>query len=843
MAAGGTDGKIAGALLRQARQAAGLTQEELADKTGLSVRTLGDLERGRTARPHRKSLELLAEALGLPDQASGRLIAMSRGAPDSACAPHAERRASQPSPRAGPSPGGSGGPSLAVNGPQWSAAAGGALEPPAAWPARKVPESAAHQSDRAAPAQLPTDIPDFTGRDEQVARLCDLLSPRQDGTEPGQEDEPAGSARHEADGAVRVVLVVGAGGVGKTALAVHAAHALARRFPHGQLFASLRAATQPVAPAEVLARFLRDLGVDAARIPADLEERAAQYRTVLAGRQVLIVLDDARNAAQVQTLLPGSGSCAVIVTARSQMPDLVGCRIVNLGLLPRDDARTLFAQVTGPDRTLAEPAATEDVLAACAGLPLAIRIAGGRLAARESWTVRALADRLADERRRLDEFRAGNLAVRTSFEVSIATLPESAAPGAVGPARAFRLLGLWAGPSISLPAAAALLGEPRAATAAALDALADTNLLESPAPDRYSFHDLLRVYAADRARTQETEQDRTAAITRVLAWYLHTTEAAATIISPQHLRVPLDPPPPQAAPLGFASLRDALSWCEAERAALTAAIQQAAASGLHEIAWKLAAAAMSFYYRRSHLGDWLATHQIALASARTLADRRAEACTLNNLGMVYGVQHMEEAIACFEQALALSRETGETLRATRAANNLANTYLELGRFEQARQAAEHALELDRRSGDRFGEGLALDILGCACRKLGRYRDAVGNLQQSLAIFRDLDSHAPAADALSELGETYLILGETAAAIACLRESAVIYRDVGDRLFQAITLQRLGHSQRLAGDIGQARRLFTEALQLCDELGETKRAAEARVDLASLADATAMTQAR
>ena len=302
---------------------------------------------------------------------------------------------------------------------------------------------------------------------------------------------------------------------------------------------------------------------------------------------------------------------------------------------------------------MAEPAATDDVLAACAGLPLAIRIGGARLAARGSWTVRTLADRLADERRRLDELRAGNLAVRASFEVSFASLPGPELPGGVDPASAFRLLGLWTGSSVSLAAAAALLGEDEDAVADALDVLVDAHLLELRAPDRYRFHDLLRVYAADRARTQETEEAQAAAITRVLTWYLHTTEAAARVISPQHARVPLDPPPQAVHPLSFASLD----------AASTGASRSGPGCGRYpagrrrpactRLAWKLPAAAMSFYYRRSHWGDWVAAHKTGLASARVLGDRLAEAWMLNNLGMAYGVQRMPEAVECFEQAMAI----------------------------------------------------------------------------------------------------------------------------------------------------------------------------------------------
>jgi DNA-binding SARP family transcriptional activator len=660
------------------------------------------------------------------------------------------------------------------------------------------------------PAQLPADLTDFTGRGGQVDRLRGLL---------------AGSGAGSNPGAVRVAIVVGAGGLGKTALAVHTAHLLASEFPDGQLYANLHGATQPTDPAEVLAWFLRALGAEPAQIPLEEEERAAHFRTRLTGKRVLIVLDDARDAAQVRPLLPGSASAAVLVTARRRMPELAGSKVLDLDILPPEEARTLFVLVAGEERADAEPAATDDVLAACAGLPLAIRIGGARLAARGSWTVRTLADRLADERSRLDELKAGNLAVRASFEVSFASLPGPEAPGGVDPARAFRLLGLWTGSSISLPAAAALLGDDEDPAADALDVLVDANLLESRGPERFRFHDLLRVYAADRARSQETEEAQQAAITRLLTWYLHTTEAAASVISPRHTRVPLEPSPDGVQPLSFGSLDEALDWCEQERAGLTAAVRMAAEGGLHEIAWKLPAAAMSFYFRRGYWGEWVATHETGLASARILGDRESEAWMLNNLGMAYGRQRMPQAVDYFEQALAIYRDLGDVRGESRAATNVANAYFDLSRFGEALEAGRRSLAIQRRANKRYGEGIALDVIGCACRALGRFSEAVDYLREALAIFRELGDRMTEADALSDLGEAYLGLDRVDEAIGSLRESVAIWEDIGDRHGQASTLQRLARAQQLVGEADQARASLLDALRLFEELGDHDRAAE------------------
>jgi DNA-binding SARP family transcriptional activator len=670
------------------------------------------------------------------------------------------------------------------------------------------------------PAQLPADIPDFTGRSEQVGRLRELL------TGAGSGDSP---------GAVRVVLVVGSGGLGKSALAVHVAHLLASQFPDGQLYTNLLGATQPADPAEVLGRFLRDLGMEGHRIPPGEEERAAQFRTRMAGKRVLVVLDDARDAAQVMPLLPGSASCAVLVTTRNWLPELVGSATLDLDVLSPGEGRELFTRVVGSKRVAAEPAAADEVLAACVGLPLAIRIAGARLATRAAWSVRTLADRLADERRRLDELRVGNLAVRASFEVSFASLRREAANG-VGPAGAFRLLGLWTGPWIRLPAASALLGESEVDTGDALDALVDAHLLESPEPDRYRFHDLLRVYAADRARTQETEQLRGEAITRLLTWYLHTVEAAATVISPQHTRVPLEPPEGAVRPLHFTTLEEAIAWCETERAGLMAATRLAAASGLHEIAWKLPAAAMSFYYRRSHWGDWVAAHRTGLDSARALGDQGAQAWMLNNLGMAYGDQHRPECVEFLDQALNLYRAVGDLRGQARVEYNVANALFDLGRYAEALEAAQRSVAIQQQLGNRYVEGLALGTVGCAHRELGQFDEAVAHFQQALAIFRDLGDLDSEADSLSDLGDTYLGMRQVDGAIACLQDSLHIRRSIEDRAGQAATLQRLGSAYRDAGDLGLARGFLAEALRLNEELGDDAKVAEVRAALSEIADA-------
>ena len=473
---------------------------------------------------------------------------------------------------------------------------------------------------------MPADVADFTGRDEQVKRLCDLLA----GVGPGTNSDP---------GAVRIAVVAGAGGLGKTSLAVHAAHRVRRKFPDGQLYVDLLGATpNPLPAGDVLARFLRDLGVDGRDIPVDEAERAARYRTTLARRRMLVVLDNAHDAAQVRPLLPGTASSAVLVTTRSRMPDLASTKLVDLNVLDDDEALKLFINVVGEERPAAEPEATAELLDACAGLPLAIRICAARLATRSGWTIRAMADRLRDVHRRLDEMRAGDLAVRASFQVSFASLPASTDKQGIDPARAFCLLGLWQGASISSAAAAALFGTPEYSAEDALEVLVDTHLLESTAPDRYRFHDLLRVYAAERAEADLSTEERGAAVGRLLGWYMRTADAAATAVSPHRYNMPLDActdadsrhsasPPPKTPWAGTTA--SAPTWSRPPARPPRPAFMT--------IAWRLPAPLFSVFNRRGNWADCIATHRIALESARQAGNRQGEAWVLNNLGDALGV--------------------------------------------------------------------------------------------------------------------------------------------------------------------------------------------------------------
>jgi len=662
------------------------------------------------------------------------------------------------------------------------------------------------------PAQLPADIADFTGRDEQVKRLSDLLS----GT--GATGDP---------GAVRIAVVAGSGGLGKTSLAVHAAHRVRRRFPDGQLYVDLLGATAaPLLPGDVLARFLRDLGVDGRDVPVDEDERAARYRTTLAHRRMLVVLDNARDAAQVRPLLPGSASSAVLVTTRSRMPDLASTKLVDLNVLDDDEALKLFVKVVGEERAAAEPEATAELLDACAGLPLAIRICAARLVTRSGWTIRAMAGRLTNEHRRLDEMRAGDLAVRASFEVSFTSLPLSTDKQGIDPALAFRLLGLWPGPSISAAAAAALFGVPEYSAEDALEVLVDTHLLESVTTDRYRFHDLLRVYAAERAEADLPAAERDAAVTRLLTWYMRSADAAASVISPHRYNIPLEPAA-DSAPLAFADVDDALAWYDSERANLVAATRQAAGSGLDEVAWRLPAPLFTMFNRRGNWADCIATHRVALESARRAGHRPGEAWVLNNLGEALGFTRETEGIAHLEQALMIRREIGDRKGEAQTANNLADAYVILDRKDEALDLLRRALELNRETGNRYGEGVALNNLGEAFLDLGRTEEAIDCFHRANRTFAEIKVPHGVGYALHNVGRSYLWLGRDAEALEHLRQALAVHRATGDRHREAFTLRFLGVAQSRAGRPAEAEVSWGQAAVIFDDLGDHAQADEIR----------------
>jgi DNA-binding SARP family transcriptional activator/tetratricopeptide (TPR) repeat protein len=672
------------------------------------------------------------------------------------------------------------------------------------------------------PAQLPADIGDFTGRETHVTHLCKMLI---------QGDAASGP------GAVRIAVVAGAAGLGKTTLAVHAAHQVRAHFPDGQLYVDLSgASSQPAAPGEVLARFLRDLGVDGDKVPARDDERAALYRTRLTGRRVLVVLDNAKDAAQVRPLLPGSASCAVLVTTRTRTADLASMRFIDLNVLEDDEGLALFARIVGDDRPAAEPDATAEVLVACAGLPLAIRICAARLAAREHWQIATMAKRLRDKRRRLDEMKTGDLAVRASFQVSYDSL-QTASDGD-SPARAFRLLSLWQGPSISLPAAAALLGEPEYEIADDLETLVDAHLIESRAAEWYSFHDLLRFYATERAQEEEPEPARTEAVARLLGWYLQMADAASLVVAPHRYRIAPDGPP-ETLPAAPSSVEEAFGWYDSERVNVVAATRQAAAAGLHDVAWRLPTALFAIFNRRDNWADCITVHRVAVDSARQAGHRLGEGWALNNLGQALARIRDKEGIGHLEQALAIRQELGDRTGEAQTALCLADAYLMIEGPQVALEAFLKCLDVLQEVGNASLLGTGYNNLGEVYLELGRLEEAAECFRQADDLWQGISGTSALRQAYAQhnLGRVYLESGAYGDAVASLSDALRIHRQSGDVLGQATALKYLGRAHRDTGDVAAARGSWTDALKIFTDVGEEAERAEVLAALESLPPAT------
>jgi DNA-binding SARP family transcriptional activator len=665
------------------------------------------------------------------------------------------------------------------------------------------------------PAALPTDLVDFTGRDEAVRHLCELLTSGVDG---------------DRVGVVSVSAVAGVGGVGKTTLAVHTAHQVRDRFPDGQLYVSLHGSSAtPVDPADVLGRFLRDLGVAADAVPADTDERATRYRSVLAGKRVLIVLDDAAGAEQVRPLIPGDRGTCVLVTSRARLTGLAGAYHLHLDVLSDEDAAELFAQIVGPERMAAEPEATADVLAACAGLPLAIRIAASRLASRPQWTIRMLADRLADERDRLGELVAGDLAVRASFQLSYANLETRPEQRRLAPARVFRLLGVVGGPDIGLPAAAALVGRPAADVERALELLVDLHLLGTPSLGRYQFHDLVRVFAAERAQAEEP--DTRQAIRRLVVWYLHTAAAAATVLSPLLALPETDLPEPATPPLAFADRDQAVAWFDAELANLVAAVELAARHGMHELAWPLPLVMRGYLYLRKPWQSWISSISTAAASARAIGNDIAEYSTVSNMGIAFSFwQGPDKGIVHQERALQIARRMGRADKECTTLSNLAVCHSELGEHEKALECGRSAIAIARKVGNREAEAVSLNNVGETSRYLGRFDESLSYLLAALAIERELGDNFNAGSTLDGIAHTYLDSHRYSEARDYAEQAVALRTELDDRWGIAESLDRLATALHGLGQPDEAVRHWQRALSIYETLGGAQAAGiRARLD--------------
>ena len=573
-------------------------------------------------------------------------------------------------------------------------------------------------SGRPVPRELPADVLAFTGRTAELAELDGLLAGRADDGDPGT---------------VVVSAVAGTAGVGKTALALRWAHRAADQFPDGQLYVNLRGydPDQPVAAADALAGFLGSLGVADQEIPAGLAQRAALYRSLLAGRQVLVVLDNASEVEQVRPLLPGAAGCRVVVTSRNALAGLVardGARRLDLDLLPMADAVALLRAVIGP-RVDAEPEAAQTLAAQCARLPLALHVAAELAVAQPGMPLADLAAELADEQERLELLQAGGdprTAVRAVFSWSCSHLDQRVLQG-------FALLGLHTGPDLELYAAAALAGVTLAEAQRLLAMLAQAYLLQpSPAgPRRYVMHDLLRAYARDLA-AELGERQQQAALTRLLDHYLHTVTTATDTLYPAEGR-PLanasaTPLPP------VADAKAARTWLDAELACLVASAGYAATYNWPRHATRLARALFRDLATLGRFPQVITIYSSALSAARCLGDRAAEAAALIDLGAIeMNLTRFHQAARYLRQALPLAREAGDQAAQCRALYNLGRVDLAQSRYEEAAGNFTQALVLARETGDQVRQARALINLGVIDTQRSRHHEAIGYLQQALAV--------------------------------------------------------------------------------------------------------------
>ena len=674
------------------------------------------------------------------------------------------------------------------------------------------------------PRQLPATARHFAGRACELATLTGLLGEHTSGDPPG--------AGGEARDTVRIVAIDGTAGVGKTTLATRFAHQVAGRFPDGQLYVNLRGfdpAGPPVTPTEAVRGFLGAFGVEPTRIPADLAAQAALYRSLVADRRMLIVLDNARDSGQVRPLLPGGDGCLVLITSRPPLVSLVaaeGAHPLTLGLLSAAEARDLLARHLGAGPVAAEPAAAAELAGLCARLPLALSVAAARVASRPGFSLSAAARELRTARSRLDALSAGDAVTdaRTVFSWSYCQL----SPGA---ARMFRLLGLHPGPDISEAAAVSLAGVLPGQARYALAELAGASLLTGTAPGRYAFHDLMRAYAAEQAAGGHRRGPRTA-VRRVLDHYLHTAFAADRLLAARD-PIAIDPPARGAVPEPLASRAAARAWFQAEHQTLLAAVRLAAEMGFDDHAWQIPWTLVTFLDRQGHWADWESTQRIALAAARGRDDIGGQAQAHRQLGRLR-IQRgpYAEAEAHLAEALDLFRRAGDPVGHARVRLDIAQALERQGRHRDAITHSLEAMSLFRAAGHRVGQSRALNGTGWCHAQLGEPARALPYCEQALALDRELGNQQAVSATLHSLGYIHHLLGDQARAISCYREALGLSRQLGDRYGQADALAFLGETYHASGDQAGARDAWRHSLDILDELRHPE-AADVRAKLRDL----------
>ena len=654
------------------------------------------------------------------------------------------------------------------------------------------------------PSQLPAGTRAFVGRAGELAALTAALE--------NSCTDPV------------IQVISGIAGAGKTELALHWAKRITHRFPDGQLYVNLRGfdpGGTPMWPAEAVRGFLDALEISSDRIPLTLDAQAAKYRSELAGKRMLILLDNARDAEQVRPLLPGSAAadCAVVVTSRDRLDSLTDgtARLVPLGAMTPSEAKDLLIERLGAERVESEPKAVSELIDRCAHLPLALTLVAAH---QTQWEcpLDALVAELREEQDRLyflDDNRADG--IRAVFSWSYRALTPQAAS-------MFRLLGLHSGPVVSLPAAAALAGVPVKHARASLAELTREHLLEERGFRRYAFHDLLRSYAAERVAEDEPESRRRAAVRRVLDHYLHSALAADRYLAPHRSRITVAAPPDDVSLAPVTSDERALGWFITEHATLLAAVETAVRHGLDVHAWQLPWSLATYFERKGHWHDWIGTQTTAVSAATHLGDRPAQARThLIAARAAARLDRLNIADAHLEQALALYTERGNRLGLARSHITVSWVRELQRRFPDAVWHAAASLELFRAVGNRSGEARALDQLGWEQALSGDCRSGLMNCERALELFIELEHRSGQADCEDSLGYINHRLGNYVRAIKHLQRSVALSQELGDAHTEAVSRDRLGDTYLALGEQAEARKTWQLALATLEDLAAPEEA--------------------